>query len=268
MLNIKPTNKSSSNRGHNYVGDQNSNGLASATTSLRPKLEQDARGQFPISLPTNRKITYETAATRSTPIISSGLLAAGGNANLHQPGQTLGGQRLNEQDDDFTIVTTQEFDEDNFDLRLCKAEGSMRSTDDSLHPPEVQQTLGRVEYNMQSEILIKPKRLYLPAEIPSGPKLRPKKPIDGLMNIEETLVSPDAVYSTPPKKSKAPIFFGKPREDGELTNQRQQVAEGDASQAKGTLASAEINKKTCMELRTGLIKHSSEYLDIMLSEEF
>lgn len=268
MLNLKPANKSSSNRGHNYVNEHNSNGLASATTSLRPKLEQDARGQFPINLPTNRKITYDNAATRSTPLITSGMLSAGGNTSSYLPAQDPGTQRFTDQDDDFKIVTTQEFDEDNFDLRLCKAEGSMRSTDDSLHPPEVQQILGRVEYNMQSEILIKPKRLYLPAEIPSAPKLRPKVPIDGLMNTEETVISPDAVYSTPPKKPKTPVFFGKPREDPDSSIQRQQSAEGDKSQMKGGHSSAEINKKTCMELRTGLIKHSSEYLDIMLSEEF
>lgn len=268
MLNLKPANKSSSNRGHNYVNDQNSNGVTSATTSLRPKLEQDARGQFPINLPTNRKITYDTVATRSTPVITSGLSIVGSGRTFHLAGEGVAQQQNADQDDDFTIITTQEFDEDNFDLRLCKAEGSMRSTDDSLHPPEVRQTLGPDERSMQSEGFIKPKRLYLPAEIPIAPKPRPKMSVDSQMNVEEIHISPDAVYSTPPKKSKTPVFFGKVREESDTPNPRQQTIEGDASQGKVGPVSSEINKKTCMELRTGLIKHSSEYLDIMLSEEF
>jgi hypothetical protein len=261
MLNIKPGNKSSSNKGNRYSEEQSPQGLASATTSIRPRIEQDARSEFPLKLPTNRKITYDTSTTKSTPVIGKGFIHGGlmdqPGANIYHDSDTY----MKEEDEDFAIVTTQDFDEDNYELRLCKVEGSMRSTNDSLQSPELLTGSLPFEACMQSETHLKPKRLYLPVEIPAAPK-RPKKIIEGAMHIEENIVSPDAIYSTPPKKSRGAVFFGKMMGDSDKHSQTQKLAD------QGELQSGEINKKTCMELRTGLVKNSSEYLDIMLSEEF
>jgi len=261
MLNLKPGNKSSSNTGNRYSEEQSPAGLASATTSLRPKVEHDGRSEFPMKLPTNRKITYETSSTKSTPVIGKGFIPGGvmdqAGANIYHNSDTY----MKEEDEDFAIVTTQEVDEDNYEVRLCKVEGSMRSTNDSLQASELLNGSLPFEVYMQSETHFKPKRLYLPVEIPAAPK-RPKRIIEDVMHIEENLVSPDAIYSTPPKKSRGPVFFGKVVGDSESKCQAHKQAD------PGLQGSGEINKKTCMELRTGIVKNSSEYLDIMLSEEF
>jgi len=267
MLNIKAANKSSSNQGSKYVGEITPQAISSATTSVRQNLEQDARSEFPLRLPTNRRITYDSQATRSTPTIPRGAISG---VTIREPERTpvtAHPIQFSQANDDFAIVTTQEFDDDNYELRLCKVEGSMRSTDDSLHPPEMPGTFGQFPTpRLQSELQIKPNRLYLPMQIPSAPKLPPKRHTEQQQGfLEEQLVGPDAIYSTPPKKNSKPVFFGKSSAD---SNVERALFSREEPRGKQDGLGAEINKKTCVELRTGQIKHSSEYLDLMLSEEF
>lgn len=269
MQNLKAVNKSSSNQGSKYVGESTPHIISSATTSVRQNLEQDARSEFPLRLPTNRRIIYESPATRSTPSIHRGAITGNGIREPDRQPVTAHPLEFSQPSDDFAIVTTQEFDDDNYELRLCKVEGSMRSTDDSLHPPEMPVGFGGLPtLRLQSELHMKPNRLYLPMQIPSAPKLPPKRPVEQVQGFLEEQVSPDPVYSTPPKKNHKPVFFGRPSPDPVQPPLERVLFARDEPRAKPDLLAAEINKKTCIELRTGQIKHSSEYLDLMLSEEF